>query len=189
MLRCMSPIVALFGHGAMSDMSPLSAPKRTSAAAPSLWVHALVFPEFVQHKPRDRPDDSANHRSGKGTDHSTYTLRDQFHESINKLRYRAVVRLTALCDFLLERLNGVLGLLAFFGCRAFRDFGHLRKKHVELPRGYPGIYRGTSATSDSYTGSRNVTYLNPIACIVCHTALRLCLQLRRTAKRQKLCRK
>jgi hypothetical protein len=30
MLRCMSPDVALFGHGAMSDLSPLSAAKRTS---------------------------------------------------------------------------------------------------------------------------------------------------------------
>jgi hypothetical protein len=26
----------------MSDLSPLSAPKRTSTAAPNLWVHALV---------------------------------------------------------------------------------------------------------------------------------------------------
>ena len=28
MLRCMSPEVALFGHGAMSDLSPLSGAKR-----------------------------------------------------------------------------------------------------------------------------------------------------------------
>jgi hypothetical protein len=28
MLRCMSPLLALFGHGAMSNLSPLSAVKR-----------------------------------------------------------------------------------------------------------------------------------------------------------------
>jgi len=31
LLRCMSLFMAIFGHGAVSDMSPLSAPKRTSA--------------------------------------------------------------------------------------------------------------------------------------------------------------
>ena len=30
LLQCMSPFMALFGHGAMSDLSPLCAPKRTS---------------------------------------------------------------------------------------------------------------------------------------------------------------
>jgi hypothetical protein len=28
-VRCMSPFMALFGHGAMSDLSPLSDQKRT----------------------------------------------------------------------------------------------------------------------------------------------------------------
>ncbi|MET4449248.1 hypothetical protein ABIB75_007561 [Bradyrhizobium sp. GM2.2] len=34
--------LALFGHGAMSDLSPLSALERTSADSSSLWVHALL---------------------------------------------------------------------------------------------------------------------------------------------------
>jgi hypothetical protein len=33
LLRCMSQLLALFGHGAMSDLSPLCAPKRTFANA------------------------------------------------------------------------------------------------------------------------------------------------------------
>jgi hypothetical protein len=32
LLRCMSPFMALFGHGAMSDLSPLCASKRTICA-------------------------------------------------------------------------------------------------------------------------------------------------------------
>jgi hypothetical protein len=35
----MSPVVAQNGHGPMSDLSPLCAPKRTSADHPNLWVH------------------------------------------------------------------------------------------------------------------------------------------------------
>ena len=35
------PFLALFGHGAMSDLSPLCPPKRMSAN-PNLWVHALA---------------------------------------------------------------------------------------------------------------------------------------------------
>ncbi len=33
--------LALFGHGAMSDLSPVIGTKRTSAGRSSLWVHAL----------------------------------------------------------------------------------------------------------------------------------------------------
>ena len=33
--------VALFGHGAMSDLSPLCASKRTPPTTTDLWVHAL----------------------------------------------------------------------------------------------------------------------------------------------------
>jgi hypothetical protein len=47
LLRCMSPELALFGHGAMSDLNPLSAPKRTSALPHGLRPHARgnQFPE------------------------------------------------------------------------------------------------------------------------------------------------
>jgi hypothetical protein len=35
------PLMALFGHGAMSDLSPLCAPKRTPPTTTDLSVHAL----------------------------------------------------------------------------------------------------------------------------------------------------
>ena len=35
-------LVALFGHGAMSDLSPLCAPKRTLPTTAELWVHPLI---------------------------------------------------------------------------------------------------------------------------------------------------
>jgi hypothetical protein len=49
MLRCISLLVALFGLGAMSDLSPLCAPKRTSAErADHLFTHRrqLKQPDF-----------------------------------------------------------------------------------------------------------------------------------------------
>src|SRR5712671_2955395 len=52
LLQCMSPFMALFGHGAMSDLSPLCAPKRTSVDHFEFMVHALVAGEDDQ-RPRD----------------------------------------------------------------------------------------------------------------------------------------
>jgi hypothetical protein len=42
LLRRTSPFVALFGHGAMSDLSPLCEQKRTSANHFETVVHALT---------------------------------------------------------------------------------------------------------------------------------------------------
>src|SRR5713226_7371566 len=41
-MRCMSPLVALFGPHKMSDLSPECAPKRTSVDQFELWVHAQI---------------------------------------------------------------------------------------------------------------------------------------------------
>src|SRR5258707_1033459 len=45
---------ALFGHGAMSDLSPLCAPKRTSVDHSEFMVHALVAGEDDQKASRHK---------------------------------------------------------------------------------------------------------------------------------------
>src|SRR5258706_11850353 len=50
--KTFATISALFGHGAMSDLSPLCAPKRTSVDHSEFMVHALVAGEDDQ-RPRD----------------------------------------------------------------------------------------------------------------------------------------
>src|SRR5271168_4287312 len=43
----MSVRVKVFGHGAMSDLSPFYTPKRTPLTITDLWVHAPVKSHFV----------------------------------------------------------------------------------------------------------------------------------------------
>jgi hypothetical protein len=49
LLRCMSLLLALSGHGAMSDLSPLCAPKRTSLTS------SVIDPAPASSVPNDDP--------------------------------------------------------------------------------------------------------------------------------------
>src|SRR5258706_8860547 len=52
--KTFATISALFGHGAMSDLSPLCAPKRTSVDHSEFMVHALVAGEDDQNASRHK---------------------------------------------------------------------------------------------------------------------------------------